>query len=97
MHDLIDLQCGELSWERSSKTAPSELTVDVTSDTEIEPESKLEKLCGLDAALEAVDLSKYRPEVSKASGEWFISEIDLEFIAEGCGVLGTGKDPVLNA
>ncbi len=37
-----------------------------------------------------IDLRDYKPEVSKETGEWFISETDLEFISEGCGVLGTG-------
>lgn len=36
------------------------------------------------------DLENYTPEVNKATGEWFVSDIDLEFIAEGCGILGTG-------
>ncbi|CAM1505875.1 Fc.00g115120.m01.CDS01 [Cosmosporella sp. VM-42] len=37
-----------------------------------------------------VDLDKYVPDVSKETREWFVSEIDLEFIGEGCGILGTG-------
>ncbi|RDA82422.1 hypothetical protein CP532_0843 [Ophiocordyceps camponoti-leonardi (nom. inval.)] len=36
----------------------------------------------------AVDLATYRPDVR--AGVWYISEVDLEFIATGCGVLGTG-------
>lgn len=36
------------------------------------------------------DLESYIPEVSKATGEWFLSEIDLAFIAEGVGIFGTG-------
>lgn len=35
-----------------------------------------------------VDLATYRPEVE--NGIWYVSEIDLELIATGCGVLGTG-------
>ena len=38
-----------------------------------------------------VDYSSYIPRVSKSTGEWYVSETDLAFIAEGCGVLGTGK------
>ncbi|RFU35526.1 hypothetical protein B7463_g800, partial [Scytalidium lignicola] len=36
------------------------------------------------------ELEIYTPEVSKATGEWFVSEIDLAFIAEGVGIFGTG-------
>ncbi|KAJ3512493.1 hypothetical protein NM208_g15315 [Fusarium decemcellulare] len=35
-----------------------------------------------------VDLDTYRPEVK--DGVWYLSEVDLEMIATGCGVLGTG-------
>ncbi|KAH6668150.1 hydantoinase [Plectosphaerella plurivora] len=35
-----------------------------------------------------VDLERYRPDVR--SGSWYLSEVDLELIATGCGVLGTG-------
>jgi DUF917 family protein/N-methylhydantoinase A/oxoprolinase/acetone carboxylase beta subunit len=35
-----------------------------------------------------VDLAKYRPNVN--NGTWYISEVDLELIATGAGVLGTG-------
>ncbi|KII93913.1 hypothetical protein PLICRDRAFT_102080 [Plicaturopsis crispa FD-325 SS-3] len=37
----------------------------------------------------AADLLSYRPRVD-SSGEWTLSEIDLEWIAEGCYVLGCG-------
>lgn len=36
------------------------------------------------------DLETYIPEVSQVTGEWFVSEIDLAFIAEGVGIFGTG-------
>ncbi|KAM0335218.1 hypothetical protein ACHAQA_000260 [Verticillium albo-atrum] len=35
-----------------------------------------------------VDLDSYRPDVR--NGAWYVSEVDLELIATGCGVLGTG-------
>jgi DUF917 family protein len=38
----------------------------------------------------AVDLKSYVPDVSRETGEWYISETDLDFIGEGCGILGTG-------
>lgn len=37
-----------------------------------------------------IDLETYIPNVSRDTGEWFLSETDLMFIAEGCGILGTG-------
>ncbi|KAM4066229.1 hydantoinase/oxoprolinase domain-containing protein [Hirsutella rhossiliensis] len=35
-----------------------------------------------------LDLESYRPDVR--GGVWYVSEVDLEFMATGCGVLGTG-------
>lgn len=35
-----------------------------------------------------VDLESYRPNVR--NGVWYVSEVDLELISTGCGVLGTG-------
>ncbi|KAL7914076.1 hypothetical protein GGI35DRAFT_475910 [Trichoderma velutinum] len=35
-----------------------------------------------------VDLETYRPDVR--DGVWYISEVDLELMSTGCGVLGTG-------
>ncbi|KAK2756052.1 hydantoinase [Colletotrichum kahawae] len=35
-----------------------------------------------------VDLETYRPNVK--DGVWYVSEVDLELISTGCGVLGTG-------
>ncbi|KXH68070.1 hydantoinase [Colletotrichum salicis] len=35
-----------------------------------------------------VDLETYRPDVR--GDAWYVSEVDLELIATGCGVLGTG-------
>ncbi|KAH6609812.1 hypothetical protein Trco_003158 [Trichoderma cornu-damae] len=35
-----------------------------------------------------VDLEAYRPDVR--DGVWYVSEVDLELISTGCGVLGTG-------
>ena len=36
------------------------------------------------------ELETYIPEVSIVTGEWFVSEIDLAFIAEGVAIFGTG-------
>ncbi|KAL6233634.1 hypothetical protein BDW75DRAFT_241860 [Aspergillus navahoensis] len=35
-----------------------------------------------------LDLETYHPEVR--NGVWYVSEVDLELIATGCGILGTG-------
>lgn len=35
-----------------------------------------------------IDLETYRPEVK--DGIWYVTEVDLEMFATGCGVLGTG-------
>ena len=35
-----------------------------------------------------INIATYRPDVRK--GVWYVSEVDLEFIASGTGVLGTG-------
>ncbi|KND86229.1 hypothetical protein TOPH_09139 [Tolypocladium ophioglossoides CBS 100239] len=37
-----------------------------------------------------VDLESYVTEISKDTGEWFVSGTDLDFLGEGCGILGTG-------
>lgn len=37
-----------------------------------------------------VDIETYTPHVSKETGEWYVSALDLEFMGEGCGILGTG-------
>lgn len=44
----------------------------------------------LEEMLLNIDLEQYVPDVSKETGEWFVSELDLELIGEGCGILGTG-------
>ncbi|RFU74566.1 hydantoinase [Trichoderma arundinaceum] len=44
----------------------------------------------LESMLFSIDLEQYVPDVSKETGEWFVSELDLELIGEGCGILGTG-------
>jgi DUF917 family protein len=36
------------------------------------------------------DLVSYKPKVSKLTGEWAVSAIDLAFIAEGVGIFGVG-------
>lgn len=45
---------------------------------------------GLIPIIDREIISTYRPNVSKITKEWLVSPIDLLFIAEGNGVLGTG-------
>lgn len=85
-------QCGELSWDQAARP-------DIIADfdgsscrkTQSLVAAKVEESPGLQISQTDIDFSTYEPEVLKASGEWFVSEIDLAFIAEGCGILGTGK------
>jgi DUF917 family protein len=36
------------------------------------------------------DVETYEPQVVKETGEWIVSETDVAYISEGCGILGTG-------
>ncbi|KAF8583161.1 Hydantoinase/oxoprolinase [Ramaria rubella] len=38
---------------------------------------------------DGIDVEQYIPHIN-SKGEWILSEVDLEWIAEGCGILGTG-------
>jgi N-methylhydantoinase A/oxoprolinase/acetone carboxylase beta subunit len=71
-------------------TPPLEKTEDQTLPTVDEGE-KLSVADGLKSTIRPtldVDLTTYRPDVRK--GIWYVSEVDLELISTGCGVLGTG-------
>lgn len=63
-------------------------------DTEDEPEKQFKQKAGADALKSAVkyslsiDIDTYRPDVR--DGVWYIAPVDLEFMATGTGVLGTG-------
>lgn len=87
---------GELDWQLPSKRAPrSEEKAGTVSVTELSltdgPESPSKQSAPLPPTdAPAPDLESYEPDVSKATREWFISEVDLDFIGEGCGILGTG-------
>lgn len=75
-------------------------TVVVTQTGELLPEGEPEVLeeDKKEAALDAhktltkpsleIDIPSYRPRVT--AGTWYLSEVDLEFIACGTGILGTG-------
>ncbi|KAJ7678546.1 DUF917-domain-containing protein [Mycena rosella] len=58
------------------------------TDVEEEPESAQQIILeGSDGAT-GIDYQAYRPKI--VANEWILSETDLFFIQEGCGVLGTG-------
>ncbi|KAF9553636.1 Hydantoinase/oxoprolinase [Agrocybe pediades] len=55
---------------------------------EIEDEAQPHSIINPPSAKEEVDFTTYRPNI--VGKEWILSETDLFFIMEGCGVLGTG-------
>ncbi|KAF4620352.1 hypothetical protein D9613_001202 [Agrocybe pediades] len=54
---------------------------------EIEDEAQPNSIINPPSAKEEVDFTTYRPNI--VGKEWILSETDLFFIMEGCGVLGT--------
>ncbi|KAJ6570225.1 hydantoinase/oxoprolinase [Mycena vulgaris] len=58
------------------------------SDLEEEPESTQEIILDGSDGATGIDYQSYRPEI--VGNDWILSETDLFFIQEGCGVLGTG-------
>ncbi|KAI0088853.1 DUF917-domain-containing protein [Irpex rosettiformis] len=79
--------------ELSTDTAPEALTAS-DEENEFEAEKHGE---GAKIALESIqdtvspklDIQAFKPSINN-NREWVLSELDLEWIAEGCGVLGTG-------
>ncbi|KAM0185105.1 hypothetical protein ACHAPI_012300 [Fusarium lateritium] len=87
---VIVRACGELDWKQVDLRAVDEDGCEMETHLSIETEASPEEPGGTSATVDGDrDLNRYKPEVSKATGEWFIPETDLAFIAEGCGVLGT--------
>ncbi|KAF7552726.1 hypothetical protein G7Z17_g4114 [Cylindrodendrum hubeiense] len=92
---VIAKATGELEWKLSTTTSPSETATPIIDFVEFnEVEDGPADCNGVHIPSKELtssfDLDTYVPEVSDATGEWFVSEIDLEFIGEGCGILGTG-------
>jgi len=58
-------------------------------DHEQEPVHDTRSQSLLHHSMPSVDVNNYVPLVNN-KGEWFLSETDLEWISEGCAVLGTG-------
>ena len=89
-------QVGDLEWKLGSEklrtvsldSPPSSTTnghsLELNQTTEHSGHVPLEEL------LFDINLESYVPEISERTGEWFVSELDLELIGEGCGILGTG-------
>jgi hypothetical protein len=77
-----------------SDTNPSELTSFARGDSKDETEKQFhqtppgQELAPLVKLSSFIDIGAYKPDVR--GGVWYISPVDLEFIATGTGVLGTG-------
>jgi N-methylhydantoinase A/oxoprolinase/acetone carboxylase beta subunit len=77
-----------------SDTNPSELTSFARGDSKDETEKQFhqtppgQELAPLVKHSSFIDIGAYKPDVR--GGVWYISPVDLEFIATGTGVLGTG-------
>jgi N-methylhydantoinase A/oxoprolinase/acetone carboxylase beta subunit len=85
---------GKLAIPNDPTTPPPSPPLDVEDAKDLPVEDEGEKV-NVSNALQpttkpslAVDLAQYRPDVRQ--GVWYVSEVDLELISTGCGVLGTG-------
>lgn len=61
------------------------------SSTAVEPAAPANgkrQLPKVDVQITAADIEAYRPKI--AGHQWILSELDLEWIADGCYILGTG-------
>ncbi|KAF5571065.1 Hydantoin utilization A [Fusarium phyllophilum] len=74
--------------ELTPPPSPPVISVHETEDDEGEKVSVPDALTPTYKPSLHVDLDAYRPDVQ--NGTWYLSEVDLEMIATGCGVLGTG-------
>lgn len=81
---------GDLGWSERTNESPSLVKKEVIQRIENASSPLPSSHVDLHDVLLHPDLESYRPSVSKNTGEWFVSEIDLAFIAEGLAVLGTG-------
>lgn len=85
---IIVRAIGELGTPKESKVVPSksEDHQDLPEDNEVEAVQKV--LAESAEIVERIDYETYRPTI--VGDEWIVTETDLFFIMEGCGVLGTG-------
>ncbi|KAI9150603.1 putative D-/L-hydantoinase subunit A [Paramyrothecium foliicola] len=83
---------GKLAIPTDLSTPPPSPPLETEKDSPLEDEGEKVSIAnGLQSTVRpslAVDLTQYRPEVRQ--GVWYVSEVDLELISTGCGVLGTG-------
>ncbi|RFU32808.1 hypothetical protein B7463_g3584, partial [Scytalidium lignicola] len=82
---------GELGWERQvidTETLINEIHISPRTNGYHE-EKVYDDYLECDPLADP-NLRQYEPTVSKETGEWFLSEIDLAFISEGVCIIGTG-------
>ncbi|KAI0711177.1 hydantoinase/oxoprolinase [Cerioporus squamosus] len=89
---VIVKAAGELAPQAVASLESSPLTITGEQDSEPREEEKL--LPSDDSAVdtassEDIDIDTYKPTILP-DRRWKLSEVDLEWISEGCGVLGTG-------
>ncbi|KAF7797056.1 hypothetical protein EIP86_008248 [Pleurotus ostreatoroseus] len=81
---IIVKAAGDLAIESAlvdEPVIPIESALVTESDTNVKAQNEEEEV--------VVDIEAYKPTIAP-DRSWILSEIDLEWIAEGCGVLGTG-------
>ncbi|KAF7558031.1 hypothetical protein G7046_g5923 [Stylonectria norvegica] len=86
---------GELDWNLGPSVIVTKHVSSLTEHVEhAELDSLVHETNGIHLSPEdlasEIDLDTYVPNVSNATGEWYVSDTDLDFIGEGCGILGTG-------
>jgi DUF917 family protein len=83
---------GTLEWSRNKSESPRVLNDESHGhvDTPLYTTTKPKPHKSTADVMLDLDIDSYVPNVSRKSGEWFVSEVDLAFMAEGCAVLGTG-------
>ncbi|BEJ14153.1 hypothetical protein CspHIS471_0313270 [Cutaneotrichosporon sp. HIS471] len=74
--DDVEVADAALSWDTSSPIKP------------VEPANGNRPLPTSDVTITAADILAYKPKID--GKYWVISELDLEWIADGCYILGTG-------
>ncbi|KAH8097081.1 hydantoinase/oxoprolinase [Cristinia sonorae] len=87
---IIVKAAGDLSDDITPEALP--IPDDITSrapDVTAEDQSLDAELAVPEESMREVDFELYRPEI-RPDRSWNISELDLEWIAEGCGILGCG-------
>ncbi|THH01275.1 hypothetical protein EW026_g1378 [Hermanssonia centrifuga] len=62
---------------------------DAGASVEVAETQKLISAVTVEEEIESINIEEYRPSIN-SDRSWQLSELDLEWIAEGCGVLGTG-------